>query len=233
MKKTDQILAIEENRLYFLFRRGKYEHIKSLYEEGEIYINTIDFIRTCDKNEERSDQDDGILFRKYVGEAKVTLCEIGKDFEKDSITIDTSNLVLKNDHKEKGNIYCLTGIYSEHLSGYRNDITLDTKSFGEATILIHDPRQFLDRLFSSLKKDGYINFKSGKVFYYNNDFSGNVGFFKKHEKFKPQSEYRIFIPNEKNEPVKIKIGSLKDIASFNTDFVRVKYTDGKEQLITF
>ncbi len=83
-----------------------------------------------------------------------------------------------------------------------------------------------------MKKDGYTNFKSGKVFYYNNDFSGNVGFFRKHEKFKPQSEYRVFIPNTKNETIKITIGSLKDISSLNTGFIKLKYTDEKEQLIT-
>ena len=68
--------------------------------------------------------------------------------------------------------------------------------------------------------------------YYSNDFSGEVGFFRKHEKFKPQSEYRIYISNSINEPIKIKIGSLEDIASLNTGFLKLTYTDKKEQLIT-
>lgn len=232
MKKTEVIIPIEENRLFFLFRRGKHEHIKALFEDGEIFINSIDFIRTCDNNQERSDEDDGILYRKFYGDAKVTVCDVGKDFNKDGIAMDASNLVLKNDHKEKGNIYCLTGIYSEHLSENRNDIAFDTKSFGEAIIFIPNPKKFLDKLFNALKENGYTNFKSGKVFYYNNDFSGNVGFFKKHEKFKPQSDYRIFIPNTKNEPIKLRIDSLKDIASLNNGFIRLIYTDDKEQLIT-
>jgi hypothetical protein len=231
MKKDQNIIHIEENRLYFLFRRGQEEHIKALYEKGEVYINSIDFIRKCDNNDERTDADDGIYFRKYIGEAKITLCEVGKDLDKDGITIDSSNVVFKNDHQEKGNIYCLTGIYSEHLSGDRNDITFETKSFGESIIFIHNPKEFLNRLFTALKEKGYADCNSDKVHYYENDFSGNIGFFKKHERFKPQSEYRIFVPNSKDEAIKVSIGSLEDIASFNTGILKLKYSDEKEQLI--
>jgi hypothetical protein len=231
MKKPHTIIPIEDNRLYFLFRRGKHEHIKALFEEGEVYINSIDFIRTCDNNEERADKEDGIFFRNYIGEAKIIVCEVGKDLNKDGLTMDSSNVIFKNDHEEKGNIYCLTGIYSEHLSGERKDFTFETKSFGDSTILIHNPKEFIDRLFAVLKELGYTNFESSRVSYYNNDYSGNVGFFRKHERFKHQSEYRIFIPNLKHEPIKIKIGSLKDIASFNTAIMKLRYDDEKEQLI--
>jgi hypothetical protein len=75
MKKPNTVIPIEDNRVYFLFRRGKYEHIKALYEEGEVYINSIDFIRTCDNNEERADKDDGIFYRDFIREAKITICE--------------------------------------------------------------------------------------------------------------------------------------------------------------
>jgi hypothetical protein len=231
MKKPNTIIPIEDNRVYFLFRRGKHEHIKALYEEGEVYINSIDFIRTCDNNEERADKDDGIFFRDFIGEAKITICEVDKDLDKDGLTMESFNVVLKNDHEEKGNIFCLTGIYSEHLSGDRNDFTFETKSFGDSNILIHNPKEFLSRLFAALKEHGYSNFQSNKVSYYNNDYSGNVGFFRKHERFKHQSEYRIFIPNSEDEPIKIKIGSLKDIASLNTAIMKFNYDDGKEQLI--
>lgn len=231
MKKPNTIIPIEDNRVYFLFRRGKHEHIKALYEEGEVYINSIDFIRTCDNNEERADKDDGIFFRNFIGEAKITICEEDKDLDKDGLTMESFNVVLKNDHEEKGNIYCLTGIYSQHLSGDRNHFTFETKSFGDSIILIHNPKEFLSRLFAALKEHGYSNFQSNKVYYYNNDYSGNIGFFRKHERFKHQSEYRIFAPNSKDEPIKIKIGSLKDIASLNTAIMKLNYDDGKEQLI--
>ncbi|WP_320051597.1 hypothetical protein [uncultured Acetobacteroides sp.] len=232
MNKHKEIIPIEDNRLYFLFKRGEHDHIKALFEEGEVYINSIDHIRKCDNNKERSDEEDGIFYRNFIGQATVTMCDVGKDFDNDGVNMNTPDLVFNYDHTEKGNIYCLTGIYSEHLSGDRDNITFNTKSFGETTILIHSPQNFLDRLFDALKENGYSNFKPRKVSYYENNYSGNVGFFRKHERFKPQSEFRIFIPNAKNEPIKLKIGSLKDIASFNTGFIKLNYTDGKEQIIS-
>ena len=229
--KENQIIPIEENRLYFLFRRGKKEHIEALFENGELYINSIDFIRKCDENQERSDEDDGINYRKFIGEATIQMCDVGKDFEKDGFSLKTENLVLKQDNEIKGNIFCLTGIYSEDLMGERQEIKYQTQSFGESIIFIYKPKIFLDRIFKELKRLGYENYKANKVFYYGNEYSGKVNFFKKHEKFKSQREFRIYIPNEKNEPLKINIGSLKDIATLKTGVIKIKYTDEKEQLI--
>lgn len=233
MEKTSKnnIIPIEENRLYFLFRRGKKEHIQALYEDGELYINSIDFIRNCDDNEERSDEDDGIKFRKFLGVTSVTICDVGKDFDKDGITFEAQNTVLKNDESIKGNIFCLTGIYSDDLMGERNEIRFQTQSFGESILFIHKPKIFLERVHKELDRLGYTNHKSSKVLYYKNDYSGNVNFFMKNEKFKSQCEFRIFIPNEKNEPLRINIGSLKDIASINTGVIKLTYTDNIEQHI--
>jgi hypothetical protein len=58
--KENEIEEIKENTLYFLYRRGEPKHIQALYENGDLYINTIDSIRKCDQNEDRSDAYDGI-----------------------------------------------------------------------------------------------------------------------------------------------------------------------------
>lgn len=226
-----KIIPIEENRLYFLFRRGKEEHIKALYENGEIYINTIDFIRKCDENEERSDEDDGINYRKFFGEATIKMCDVGDDIEKNGFTLKTDNLILKQDNEVKGNIYCLTGIYSTDLMGEREEIRHKTQSFGDSLILIYKPQIFLERIFSELQRLGYTNYKANKVFYYGNEYSGKVNFFRKHEKFEFQKEYRIFIPNKENKPIKLNIGNLSDIAKINIGVLKLTYTDEKEQLI--
>ena len=204
-----------------------------LYEKGEIYINSIDFIRDCDNNFERSDNEDGIEYRKYFGEAMVSFCDVGKDMDKEGVSFKAQGTVLNKDHDEKGNIYCLTGIYSEDLMDDRKDIQYETQSFGESLILIHKPKIFIERISNKLKEKEYLNYKCNKVYYYNNDYSGKLDFFKKHEKFKKQKEFRIFIPNEKNEPIKLSIGSLKDIALLNIPFIKITYEDDKEQIIKF
>ena len=229
----NKIQPIEKDNVYFLFRRGKKEHIETLYEKGEIYINSIDFIRDCDNNFERSDNEDGIEYRKYFGEAMVSFCDVGKDMDKEGVSFKAQGTVLNKDHDEKGNIYCLTGIYSEDLMDDRKDIQYETQSFGESLILIHKPKIFIERISNKLKEKEYLNYKCNKVYYYNNDYSGKLDFFKKHEKFKKQKEFRIFIPNEKNEPIKLSIGSLKDIALLNIPFIKITYEDDKEQIIKF
>lgn len=231
MEHKNEIIPIEENRLYFLFKRGKEEHIKALYEKGEVYISHIDYIRNCDENEDRSYKDDGINYRNFFGEATIKMCDVGDDIEKNEFTLKTDNLVLKQDNEVKGNIYCLTGIYSDDLMNDRSEIRYKTQSFGDSLILIYKPRIFLERIFGELQKLGYKNYKANKVLYYGDDYSGKVDFFRKHEKFKTQKEYRIFIPNERNEPIKLNIGSLEDIAKMNEGVLKLTYTDEKEQLI--
>ncbi|SFN27829.1 hypothetical protein SAMN05421741_10381 [Paenimyroides ummariense] len=231
-QEEDNIIPIRDNQVHFLFKRGKKEHIEALFEKGEVYINSIDSIRTWDDNKERSDEDDGINFRKYIGNAKIIMCEIGKDAENESIELNAINTTIKQDNITKGNIYCLTGIYSDDLQGERNEIKYETQSFGETIILIRKPQIFLNRVFSELEKLGYKNYKSGRVSYYKNDYSGEINFFKKHEKFKSQNEFRIFISNDKNIPLKVTIGSLKDIACLvNAAVIKIKYTDEREQFI--
>ena len=233
MNQSKECITIKENTVYFLFKRGKKEHINALLENGELYINSIDFIRECDDNQERSDEDDGIKTRNYLGDGKVIICDIGKDLNEDGIEFEASDMTFKEDYPQKGNIFSLTGIYSEHFLGERNDIRFDTKSFGETLIFIHNPKKFLDRVFEALRKEGYSNFVANRVLYYASDYSGEVGFFKKHERFKPQSEFRIFVPNPFDRPIKLNLGSLEDIANTRTGFLKIKYTDGKEQRITF
>lgn len=229
---NDNIIWIEDNSIYLLFRRGNPEHIKALYEKGEIYLNTIDFIRKCDENFDRTDPNDGISKRLFLGNVKVKMCDVGKDINKQGVTLDANNCVMIQDSEQKGNIYCLSGIFSEHLMGERNDLQFDTKSFGESIILIYKPKDFINRVLLSLKENGYENVIFRRVSYYPNEFSGPIGLFRKHEKFNGQNELRIFVPNDKNIPIKINIGPLSDIAYIeNNTLLKVTYTDGKEQFM--
>lgn len=228
------MLKIEDKNVYLLFKRGQSKHIKALYEHGEIYMSSVDFIRNADENTERTDKHDGFAFREYIGKTKLTIAKTAEDLEKNGLTFDTENTYIVYDEEIKGNIYCLTGIYSEELSGERNDIVLDTHAFGEDLIEIKHPKIFLQRVMDGLRELGYKNIIHEKVTYYDNNYSGELGFFKKHEKFKGQNEFRIFVPNKNNEPIKLNIGSIRDIASISKNgFLEVHYGDGKIQNITY
>jgi hypothetical protein len=223
---------IKENSIYFFFRRGKKEHIASMYEKGEIYLNTIDFIRNCDENMERSDPEDGIFERKFLGDAKIKFCDVGKDIDKEGIEINGKDLIFQTDTTEKGNIFCLSAIKTKHIVSKPKNIEFDTNSFGESLILIHNPKEFILRVENELKKNGFEKIYYKSVNYYESEYSGKVGVFRKHIKFKKQNEFRFYIPNKENIAIKINIGSMKDIAMIeNNRLLRIEFTNNSEKLI--
>lgn len=225
---------LKENSLYFLYRRGNAEHINALYEKGEIFINTIDYIRECDKNLDRSDPYDSIAKRVYLGNVKIRMCSVGLEMAKNGIETKAKDCVLMYDSIRKGNIYCLSGVFTDHLAGERQDIVFNTGSFGESIIFITNPKEFMNRFTEGLERNGYKEFEYRRVSYYPNSFSGEAGCFRKHERFNSQNEFRIFIQNEKNRPISFHIGPLKDIAFIgSSERMKLLYTDGIEQLMEF
>jgi len=226
------MIPIEENTLFILFKRGKTEDIKNLFEKGEVYINTVDFIRNCDNNQERSDPNDSILKRQFLGDAKVKMCDVGLDINKFGILFNGKNCVINIDRNDNGNIYCLSGIYTKDLMDKTELTEFKTKTFGESLIVISNPQKFIQRVKKGLLEAGYKDIKYAQVEYYPNDYSGYIGVFKKHKDFSHQNEFRFYVPNAGNKPIKIYIGSIKDIAIMKEScFLRFKFTD--DQIKTF
>jgi hypothetical protein len=216
----------KENRLFILFRRGKTEYIKNLFEKGELYMSTVDFIRNCDENQDRTDPNDSIFKREFLGDVKVKVCDVGQDIEKFGIPLNAKDCVLNFAGINKGNIYCLSGIYTKHLMDNSEITEFSTKSFGESLIVISNPRKFIERVKKALLKEGYSDIKYGPVNYYPNDYSGYIGPFMKHQIFSPQNEYRFYVPNEENNPIIINIGPIDDIAIMKESCVlRFELTD--------
>lgn len=222
------MITIEENTLFILFRRGKTEDIKNLFEKGEIYMNTVDRIRECDNNQDRSDPYDSILQRQFLGDVKVKMCDVGQDINKDGVSLNAKECVINIDSNNKGNIYCLSGIYSKDLIDKAEVTEFKTKSFGESLIVISNPRKFIQRVKKALLEEGYKDIQSKPVDYYPNEYSGHIGPFKKHQNFSHQNEFRIYVPNSDNKPIKINIGSIKDIAIMKESCcLRFEFTDNR------
>ena len=191
-------------------------------------MNTVDYIRNCDNNQDRTDPNDSILKREFLGNAKVKICDVGQDIEKFGIPLNAKDCVLNFEDIHKGNIYCLSGIYTKHLVD-NNEITeFNTKSFGESLIVISNPRKFIERVKKALLEAGYSDIKYGPITYYPNDYSGYIGPFMKHQIFSQQNEYRFYVPNDKNNPIIINIGPLDDIAIMQEScFLRFELTDNR------
>lgn len=214
---------IEKNTPYILFRRGEYEHMEKLFKEGEIYINTVDYIRTCDENQDRSDINDSMDERDVLHDVKITMCDMGQDINKDGITCPYDSCVINYEKYKKGNIYCLSGIYTNDLIDTKGVTKFDTKSFGEYLIVIFQPSKFIKRVKTALSEIGYEGIQYDRVDYYNDTYCGSTGIFKKNEKYSSQNEFRFYIPNVEDRAIKINIGSIENIAKMSKSFY-LKFT---------
>ncbi len=223
----------ETDNLFFLYRRSEKKFLQDLYENGELYIRTIDEIRKSDENQERSDPHDGIKTRVYNDEVEVKLCKIGSDIEKEGITLKGENCVMTLDNISRGNIYCFSGIYTKHLLDKRETIEFNTSTFGESLIVIFRPGEFIKRVKDGLKQHGFVDVQSGPVEYYPNNYTGPVNFFRKHERLSYQNEFRFVVPNQLNTTIKISIGSLSDIAVVfeKSCFLELTLTDNSKKNI--
>ncbi len=216
------------NEPHIFFRRGEKAHIENLLKKGEVYINTVDSLRNFDKNRERTDFNECIKAREFSGDVKIKTCNVGLDINLHGDYLEAKNFAFNTDTTIKGNLYCLSAIYTKDFLEDNNLKEFKTESFGESVIIIKDPIEFINRLKGALKSIGFNEVFFGAVDYFANDYSGEVGFFKKHEGFQSQNEFRFFIPNKKNDTIVLEIGSIEDIA-FISEGCHLKFelTNGK------
>lgn len=174
---------------------------------------------------------DSILEREFLGNVKFKMCDVGLNIEENGISTDGENCVIIKDATINGNIYCLSGIYTKDLEDETEVVEFNTNSFGESVIVITNPREFIERVKTALTKRGYQYIKYKPVEYFPNNYSGKVGIFKKHEDFKHQNEFRFFVGNPDNKPIKVEIGSIEDIAIVKEGCVlKLELTDGRTKL---
>jgi len=234
-KIFQESLIMENNNLIAFFKRGKSEHIQSLYETGEIYINTFMDMRKMDNNFDRSDPEDCIEYRKNLGISKVTMANVGSDIETEGVTVEAENARILVDTIDKGNIYSLSALHAGFCKEDSPNWNYNIDSFGPSLIVINEPYVFLERVLEALRQANFIDIQHQLVEYYNNSHSGKVGKFRKHERFKGQLEYRIYVPNPIEEPIKVYAGSLADIASIKHNNQKCRLTltfnTGRQQYI--
>lgn len=187
---------------------GKEEHIRDLYENGTIYINTIEYFRKIEDGELRGDGYEGAsrIINSLPGTFRIP--KIDKDFNYQKIHIKESYDTIL------GNIYSLYCISSK---GFENpfEFRVDNKNlrFGTHCLMIKDNQYFFDKIKSELKNNGY-NFRHGFVDYYDKNKISNkkLTLFDKPNEFEYQKEFRFYVYNEEVIPIKIQIGSLEGVA---------------------
>lgn len=205
-----------------LLKFGEKQHMDSFYNEGLLYLNTFSYFKNLEySGDGRADSFEGID-EYYSGE------EIDKmNF---TLTVGDKSYTLSRNEGTLGigitdkpplysHLYSMTTIDKNWV--IKNNRLLHEKNFApnkDYVVIIYDTATFLKRLNNYLLKHKYSS-KSGFVEYIDPDnYSGEIGCFRKFNNYSYQNEWRLAIACwNTQEPVKIYLGSLHDIAMPPTD----------------
>lgn len=218
---------MEEVEIFSFIKFGTEENILDLLENGTIYCNPIETFRQMEDDFLRGDSYEGtIKIINYLngGQLGLTMPN-GKNLQ-----FNTSKAHYRKFYSEiKGNIYCLTAVTEQEIVRVGN-LKLDARlsRFGSHFLLVIDNKKFFELLVDTLK-DNDLEIETGFVSYYNKEeITDELNFFCKPKEFEYQKEFRIIIQNEKSDPIKIQLGSLRDIAQI----FEIKDLDSLEFLST-
>jgi hypothetical protein len=108
------------------------------------------------------------------------------------------------------NLFCL---YALTKPGKEFLFPAEHEWFGDSLVLVKDAPEFLTRVAKAAKEQK-LPMRGAPVEYYDeNDYSGQVGRFKKSSRFAYQIEYRIAIEAGVDGPFRLQIGDFHDITS--------------------
>lgn len=223
MKKSEESPYIIRG----LFKFGNAANITDLFENGTIYLNTIQYFRTVEDAELRGD--------KYEGAIEVLNFPAG-DFEIPVLNFKGKYISLharKVFEEALGNIYSLYCISSFATPNPR-DFIIDKriKNFGTHCLMIENIEEFLYRIETALKKRNF-KYNHGFVSYYDRFIiNGPINLFQKPKEFEYQNEFRFYVQSDIIEPIILNIGSLVDIAQIipTENFLSLKLISNSQTL---
>lgn len=209
----------EEKAIRQIIKFGQADHMAALLNHGELYLNTVDRFRQTDENTERFDSHEGASVIEQVTWMKFQDKEGNVvEFSRADHPRHASNHarlhsahVLTHDQGAKGNIFSCTGVEVGEGGNFK---TLDRRfgRFGDSLILIENPNQFLSRVEKALSALSLEYLISPVTYYEPNSFRGKLGLFMKKAEHAYQHEIRIWVKSSSDKPMKLQIGSIRDIA---------------------
>lgn len=203
-----------EKPILKVIKIGKREYMDNFLRTGEMFFDTVNAFIKKDANQERYDDHEGAEDIKQVNWIRIKL-ENGKmvEFSRNNEKLNklSSAYVLTHADTNKGNIYCCSAVTPDTIETFKK---LDTrfKEFGDTIILIENASIFFDRVEQELHRNKY-KYEIGLVYYYDPKIVERpLSIFNKKNALSYQNEIRIWIKNESPKPVKVYLGSIKDIA---------------------
>lgn len=197
------------------------QYADAFINKGEIYLNTLQWFRNYEKDNNIGDHFEGADAVCGNG-MKLYYAPIGEYDKFKLLTDKLENFQIYNT-KINGNILSLYAI-----SGQPSDIhDVKLKFINEFShhrfFLITAPSLFLDKIRNALQPEIQNNLRCGLVSYYKlTDEFTKISVFHKRETYGYQNEFRLFIPDSNATPLTLHIGDLHRMA-FEIDLKNKMY----------
>ena len=177
-----------EHTIKLFLKFGKEENIFDLFENGTIYMNTIEYFQKVEDEELRGDKYEGVsrVINSFPGTFKIHGIENEFNYVK---------VHIKESYKEVlGNIYSLYAISSK---GFPNplDFKFDERNlrFGTHGVMIKDLPLYFNKMENEFKRNN-LKFSHGFVDYYDKEeVSREITLFEKPLEFEQQKEFRFYL----------------------------------------
>lgn len=221
-----------------LMKLGSKEHMEQ-FRTGLLYMNTLSYFRDLEADTARGDRFEGvdsILQPKDLGESYIDsgIPSIGRiDIRREDLG---GPITIAKEKTLRCNLFCLYALtkpVKEFL------FPAEHEWFGDSLVLVKNALEFLIRVAKAAKEQK-LAIQGVRVEYYDeNDYSGQVGRFKKSSRFAYQNEFRIAIEAGVDEPFRFEIGDIRDITSevipFDQADEHLKFTeaDAREAGLTW
>ena len=186
---------------------GEEKYIMDLYENGTIYMNSIQFFREFEDDKLRGDSYEGISKIANYSHGEFEIPKLNFKGKYQAIHLCESEEVVL------GNIYSLYCI-SSHGWEKPEDVYIDNKikEFGSHCLMIKDCKKFINLIKDKLNELN-LEFCSGFVDYYDKDKANqNITPFDKIMEFEYQKEFRFCVERNSIDALQFSIGSLKEIS---------------------
>lgn len=179
-----------------LLKIGKRENMEKLLYNGEVFMRHVENFRNEDIGDFlRGDFAEGLAWTPFLNFRIPSL-------EKHGLNIRNVKI---NEDLDFSHIYSMF-MLDEDFWYNKKEISDKLLEFGD-TALIINPKEFVEKVKSVYKVQG------GIVNYYKEPLiPQRISEFSKRKGFEFQNEYRFIANSKTNDPVKILIGSLEDIA---------------------
>jgi len=212
MQRTEQVLPYPLP--YALLKFGEEQHIQALRTDGLLYMRPLAEFAKMESDMARGDSFEAttrIIQPKHVGELIFDTGSVGLG----KFTAQPSDLAgpvrFKLNKTASCDVYCMFAV-TKPIDGEL--VSSKNFEFGTSCVIVLNTAEFLSRVIRAAKDHGVSCLEWGLVEYYNADeYSGEIGRFRKRSMFDYQNEFRIVAEPGSHAPRTLPVGSLLDITS--------------------